>query len=528
MQNASLTATGSFLEKSLSAIVAYDERQKQIDEKNTLNVAHAGTTFITAYEQLRSVAENIEDNMLTQAAIKRFYHRNIVLTQPWHKLGNELIIELTLAGYLENNKTPITKIDEINTLIETYLSIRQKLSTSNIEQRTYDKWIFELLTVQTEHILNNPIRIHSFTHLAHNFYSEQINYDRIIKTPSGVSPDDYPKMLYVAIHKELIKSNLSNARSGLLNLYRISPNDLDQLIQFNQQFDSYSQHTATVDLTRFIASNGAPLHVIKLSYFESNDDPANRPKLDSPQKTESFIGANVDRIYKITKHSVYQGIVKSIMFLLLARVLIGVLIEIPYDLIVNGSITAMPLIINLVVPIIFLILSVVTYRKPGDVNKESLQRYIRSMLHKEDTQAVISFKYPSQEKKNYAFEIFFGLTFLLAFYLVITRLTALNYNYLEGALFLIFFSTANFLGYRLTRQYNDIELVSTDQGFIAMIRNFIYLPFVFIGKRIVRRSEKFNLVATAMDVIIDLPLKTVARLIRQWLRFIQSKKDEIQ
>ena len=43
-------------------------------------------------------------------------------------------------------------------------------------------------------------------------------------------------------------------------------------------------------------------------------------------------------------------------------------------------------------------------------------------------------------------------------------------------------------------------------------------------------SEKYaqvNVVALALDMMIELPLKTVLRLIRQWGSFIDDRKDRI-
>ena len=43
-------------------------------------------------------------------------------------------------------------------------------------------------------------------------------------------------------------------------------------------------------------------------------------------------------------------------------------------------------------------------------------------------------------------------------------------------------------------------------------------------------NEKYsqvNIVATVLDMVIELPLKTVLRLVRQWGAFIDDRKDRI-
>src|SRR4026209_1522322 len=75
-----------------------------------INVAGVGRMVSTAYEQLRNAAEYTQEHLLRQRAIRRFFIRNL----PFHnqaKIANtvadELVIELTQAGYIENNTQPV-------------------------------------------------------------------------------------------------------------------------------------------------------------------------------------------------------------------------------------------------------------------------------------------------------------------------------------------------------------------------------------------------------------------------------------
>jgi hypothetical protein len=83
------------------------------------------------------------------------------------------------------------------------------------------------------------------------------------------------------------------------------------------------------------------------------------------------------------------------------------------------------------------------------------------------------------------------------------------------------------LGYRLTLQIKELELVNTNQGFLALVRDFLYAPFIFVGKKISYRFGQLNIIAQILDVVIDLPLKTIVRLVRQWMVFLNNKKDEL-
>ena len=53
------------------------------------------------------------------------------------------------------------------------------------------------------------------------------------------------------------------------------------------------------------------------------------------------------------------------------------------------------------------------------------------------------------------------------------------------------------------------------------------MPFTFLGKWISDNYQKVNVVALVLDTFIELPLKTVLRLSRQWVGFIDDKKEEL-
>ena len=126
-----------------------------------------------------------------------------------------------------------------------------------------------------------------------------------------------------------------------------------------------------------------------------------------------------------------------------------------------------------------------------------------------------------------AFNLFYAVIFLAVFYFVARGLGMLGFNLLQGVIFFIFVSTASFLGYRLAFQVKEFELVPSSEGFFGVIRETFYAPFVVMGRRISSRFARLNIVAQVLDNVIELPLTTVLRLLRQWMAFLRNKQDEI-
>lgn len=73
----------------------------------------------------------------------------------------------------------------------------------------------------------------------------------------------------------------------------------------------------------------------------------------------------------------------------------------------------------------------------------------------------------------------------------------------------------------------ELEVVSSQQNGFTFARDLFYLPFVVIGRWLSEKYARVNLVTLILDMVIELPLKTILRLVRQWAAFINAKKDEI-
>ena len=78
-----------------------------------------------------------------------------------------------------------------------------------------------------------------------------------------------------------------------------------------------------------------------------------------------------------------------------------------------------------------------------------------------------------------------------------------------------------------SRLIRELEVVRSASNGLTFIRDLIYLPFVVVGQWMSEKYAKVNIVAMVLDMLIELPLKTVLRLVRQWGAFIDDRKDRI-
>ena len=518
-----LNSTGKWLASYLESLESSkDSNSKNVNEK-LINVAGVGRIVSSAYEQLRNAAEYSQDHLLIQNAIRRFFVRNLFLVDQVkvdQTIAEELIVELTQAGYIKNNSQPVSKINELFKIINQYFSLYKRLQVTNIDQKNTRDWVLDLMSIGCEELFIDNQKQSAYIQFAYKHYLSSLNKKSFII--SGQDSSGFEASLYIAVHKSLINSDLAAIRFDMNKIYKVSTNDVKEFINFNNNLDYLYNSEVTKKLARYINKYGAPLRILRSMIKNHNivEDLKNRDKFKKSFQNQ------VKQEYKLSRTKLNNGLLKSIAFLVITKSLIGLAVEVPYDILINGEIKYVPLFINLFTPVIYLAVLRLGIKVPSKSNAKALWLYADEMLYSKNTSSSL---YPSVQDKKYpiGFKIAYGLMFVLVFGLSINILMKLNFDLVQSVIFFIFLAAASFLGFRLSKFVKELELVTTKQGIISALRDFLFMPFTFLGKQISDNYQKINIVALVLDTFIELPLKTVLRLFRQWMGFIDDKKEEL-
>ncbi|NTW61523.1 hypothetical protein HGB24_02455 [Candidatus Saccharibacteria bacterium] len=499
-------------------------KEKKSSNGQFVNVPGVGREVSFAYERLRNAAEYTQEHLVTQKAIRRFFVRNLSFINNSLKsrhLAEELMVELIQSGYVENNSQPVEMIDTLGSMIQSHYSNYWRLKEIGTKSSLAESWTLDLMSVSVEKmIMPNYVRS-AFAQFAYRHYHAILPKDAFVIKKRD--EPNYDASIYIAIYKALFKADIAGVRYDMQQLYSISDTNIHDYANFHKRIDENFNSELTENLTQYINKYGAPLRVLK-NMAQSGDGFVELLKHSG--KFQSAYAVQIEKEYIEARTKLNSGLIKSIAFLFITKTLIGVAIEVPYDMMTVGTIIYVPLIINLFAPIVYMALLRLGLKMPGDTNTRAMQQYAENMLYGDESQVNL---FPSPKKSIYpiGFRIAYGLMFLLVFGLVTDILITLGFNWVQGIIFYIFFATANFLGFRLSRIVREMELVTNKAGFLTTLRDFIYMPFILLGQWISDKYSKVNIVAMILDLAIELPLKTILRLIRQWTEFINEKKDEI-
>ncbi len=518
-----LNNLGQSFARSLAAMRQHFlERKLENEHIETVHVVGAGGTLTAAYEQLRNAAEYTEEHLLIQHAIKRFYRR-LILTSGEDGLklsGEELIAELTFAGYIKNDTVSDQTVQELNTLAEEYIgAFHRLLHEKGVSATTAEHWSLDVLSVRAERLVGEEEYNEIFAQMAFDHFKKSLDFTKIF---NGKTPIDIETALYVAVHKALLKSDEPMIRAALLDRYRTTPNDRVSYIHANQQIDTLLASSTLDDLLRIVDRRGAPLRIVKRMIDENSRLETLVP--DEKHFISSF-ETQTDNEYKSISQRINRGIVKSVLFLIITKVLIGVAIEVPYDMVVHGMINWLPLAVNLAFPPIYMLLLRATLLPPSSANTARLVSEVQQIFYGQRGRDVVR---RSVNKFGTGYNVAYAFFFILVLFGVAFLLWRFaEFEIVHLVIFFVFLSGASFLGFRLSRMIRELESIDSQQNGWTVLRDFIYMPFVVVGRWMSEKYSKMNVVAMVLDMLIELPLKTVLRLIRQWSAFISSKKDQL-
>src|SRR5690606_39183786 len=101
-----------------------------------------------------------------------------------------------------------------------------------------------------------------------------------------------------------------------------------------------------------------------------------------------FIAAyetQLQSVYDDIAKRLNRGIIKSVIFLLITKVLIGLAIEIPYDLVFHGYIAWLPLAINILFPPLYMASLKWSLRLPGTANRQATVNAMEQVLYTDES-----------------------------------------------------------------------------------------------------------------------------------------------
>jgi hypothetical protein len=261
----------------------------------------------------------------------------------------------------------------------------------------------------------------------------------------------------------------------------------------------------------------------------SQNPPESQKKLEDPEILEKSIREAYRLRLSKLKSRLTRAAVYSTISIFLTKMLIAFAVEVPFDKYFLKEFSYRALEFNILIPPLLMFFLVLTIRPPRKENLERVIMETMKLVYEKERKDVYTIKLPRKRGLilNFIIVIFYLLTYIVTFGLIIWGLDKLNFGILSIIIFLIFFSLIAFAGVKIRERARELDIMEKRAGFFTFLIDTFSLPILRLGRWLSSQWVKYNIVLVLITAFIDLPFQIFTEFVEHWRTFLKEKRDEI-
>lgn len=502
---------------------------KEGEDVFRMHVMTSAVSFV--YEKLRTFIDYNEEHLLRKNAIYRILKRRFIEPTKIQKIAENLIKELIGAGYLPNEKLPESMKVTVSEVLSKY-----HLLFNEIQERKgiqialkYYKWMLNLAAIELEEVLS-PAH-HEKVYI--RFLFEEAK-KRIIIEDNELTDDQKELYFYIAVHRSFVKSDRGMLNYLLLKLFYpnwfgdfmpLIPEIAQHIDEISKELDEPIDHKLVRRLMKKLRRYSMMVRVLRATVEAKETETA---RLNELPYLEQRIKDLTLKYYKEVRTKLRTAVTQAIIYVFLTKMLLALLIEVPFDYLVFGQLHYFSIIVNVTFPSLMLIFIAITTASPTEKNTQAMVKGIVEMLS--GTPVKPEYLKPLKKRSLFTrtiFNILYVIFFTLPFLAIIYILRILDFSSLSIILFLAFLSIVSFFGTRIRSYSQDLIVIPKKETLGSEFVEFFSTPILRFGKWLSLNFSKVNIFAMFLDFIIETPLKLFLQVLEEWFGYFKERKDDV-
>jgi len=526
--------TNEFLEEYEHALTSESDH---LDGNIKVSEVFGGVARL--YERLRTTVEYKGEHLLRRNAIERIIRRlawekgGLRANVDTIKISDALVKELIWARYLPNDAIALSKKADVRTVLEKYFYLLNNLDNlpSEVSRSKAKTWIWGVASSELEDLLD-PSNRDLYVKLMYEWF---LNYFDWKDTQLGEHEKNI--QIFLAIHRAFPKSDDPIMRYHLLlsvypNWQEATKKDVNNfIVNFPSLYKEIESHLTFSDryvIYRNIKKHAAAFEILRTIADEEKIEFGKL--LENKKGLENKIREVCDDKYQQIKNRVNRGIVRSIVYIFITKVVFALLLEVPYEVIRYGEVLYIPLSINIIFPSLMMFIIGITIKTPGARNTEIILERIKSIVYKSKEERKYPFSIRRSKGKSTVvgvFSLLYTFLFVFVFGGISYLLTLIGYTFFGIVVFFVFLSLVLLFVFRVRYQAGQLRIETEREGLINSLFNFITLPFINFGFYLSRGLATLNFFTIILDFIIEAPLKSVIEIFEEWMKYMREKREDV-
>jgi len=519
------------LSQAAEVLISSFEQEEPVDRERKISVNPVVSKVASMYEKLRTAMDYRDEELILRAAIERILKRRILFGGKGKPIAEPLVRELVWARYFPDESVSESIVEKVQRKIDLFLNLRENILKHHpkFSEKTVNEWTYQLMSSDIEHLLAPRKKKQAMSNFMFQIIrpyitiadqDEQVrDVQAFIAVRKAYAHDDLPFLRYQLFGQVFGELNEENVDHIALNF----PKGFEEITkQLNHpRKDKILNYVKDKTVVFFILEDLLNVEQGKLRTLYKDENELRRSIYSICEARYGGIASKIRR-----------AIIRSVIFILLTKAFFAIAVEGTYETIFYGRILWSSTLINIGVPPFLMAFIGLLIRTPDRENSKRIFNYVHSILINGDPyfkkQLVVRIA-PEKIRPvlNTVFTILWLATFLIAFGVIFYILDFLHFNILSMGIFVFFLAIVSFLSYRIN-QTAHIYSIEGRKSITAPIVDFIFIPFVRVGRKLTEGITQINIFIYLLDFIFEAPFKGLFGFVEQWFLFLQNKREELE
>jgi len=521
----------SLLASEVKPVLEYyqdlEKRLKRKDGRGKIKVGDTFSSVASFYERIRYTIDYKKENLLRRNAIERIVKRLL-----WEKgegnllsLSETLVKELIWAKYIKNDYYPVGKVAEISAIIVKYLFLSTRF------EKGWKDWLVGVASCEIEESLDPSIVSYDvFSMAIESWFKKNFEW-----AGDGLDEVEKENQLAIAIHRSLFRSDEPKGAYFLLRRMVKGWNGMEkedvakrgeEIIKALVRIRSSLKNSFQSKLYRYVQKEVAAFQILK-NLIEQNPGAA-QSLMGNPDEFTKEIYEICEARYDEIRQRVNLGIVRSIIYIFITKIIFAIAIEIPYELYFLKQLSWLPLASTVMIPVLFVFLVALTIRRPGNDNTVKIAETIFDFVYEHKVTQKVSFSLTGK-KRGLSYQVFsaiYGIVFVAVFSLIAYVLTKAGYDIIGIGIFFIFLSLILLFAYRVKFAASELNVTTIKESLASHLMSNLTLPFLDLGVWLADKFSQLNFFILLFDFLVEAPLKNIIGILNEWTSFLKERKEE--
>lgn len=485
------------------------------------------------YEKIRGVVDWREEHLLRKTAIERILKRRMLLGTK-EDFAEPFLQELIRGGHFPNERIPVTKIKEIQAIVEKYFYLLEHSPQEGTEKVLAElrMWLLSIAACEIEECLAPPIRERALI----EFMAEDMKEKVRLGANSTIQEEEKNLQISVAVQHALFKLD-----EATITYHLFEQRYKDWKAPSSQTLQETASHLPRVkkDLHAVIHHPLAERFYQLMEKYDSpylilgdiiSEHPTEFEQFSrEPAAMESAVQKSYRaRLWKL-KGKMQRAAVYSTLSVFLSKVLIAFAIEIPVDKYITGGFNQMALLMSVVIPPLLMLLLVLSTKTTTEDNFRRLMMEVMKITYGKKNGETLEI--PLLRRVRPVLEKFIGMiyvvSFLFSFGIISWGLWQLNFSVLSIFIFLFFVSLVTFAGTKIRQRGRELMIGTEKQGFLYTIFDLFSLPIIQTGRWLSRQVARYNILVVIFNFLIEIPFQVFVEFLEHWRTFLREKREEV-